>query len=415
MAALRKKTSAKKQRKTSKLGKSKQQKTVAAQVDAFKRIALILGQDLGYCRGVLRGVQAFAAGGEAWVFRDAAPSVSVVAAVREWQPAGVIAHLFDPQVADAVKQLRVPVVNTTSTLPLDLPLVEIDHAAVGRIAADHFIHSGFRNFGYFGSKSAGFSVQREAGFREQLAKSGFTCSAHHAEYLPRPSPSDSWTEVDAGVRRWLLELPKPVAIFASNDVPARELAEICRVLELHVPEDVALIGVDDDELECNLSFPPLSSIALPAERVGFEAAKLLRQLMGGKTLSNKRIVLPPKGLVVRQSSDIVAVQDPDVGKALRYIRQHATQLIGVEDVLREVAVSRRKLERDFQRIIHRTIFAEIRRIRIERAQRLLSSTQLPMPAIASQSGFDGARRMAVVFNQVTGMTPSEYRARYSLK
>lgn len=402
-------------RKQSKKKPSRKPKSVAAKVDAFKRIALILGQDLGYCRGVLRGVQAFAAGGEPWVFRDAAPSLSVIEAVREWQPAGVIAHLFDPQVAEAVKQLRVPVVNTTSTLPLDLPLVEIDHPAVGRMAADHFIHSGFRHFAYFGSKRAGFSVQREDGFRSQLAKSGFACLAHHAEYLPRPSPSDSWTEVDAGVRRWLLELPKPVAILASNDVPARELAEICRVLELHVPEDVALLGVDDDELECNLSFPPLSSIALPAERVGFEAAKLLRQLMSGKQPANKRIIVQPKGLVVRQSSDIVAVQDADVGKALRFIRQHATQLIGVEDVLREVAVSRRKLERDFQRIIHRTIFAEIRRIRIERAQRLLSSTQLPMPAIATQSGFDGARRMAVVFNQVTGMTPSEYRARYSLK
>lgn len=388
---------------------------MAARVDAFKRIALILGQDLGYCRGVLRGIQTFAAGGEPWVFRDAAPSVSVIAAVREWRPAGIIAHLFDQQVADAVKSLRVPVVNTTSTLPLDVPLVEIDHCAVGRMAADHFIHSGFCNFGYFGSRTAGFSVQREAGFRMQLAKSNFTCSAHHAEYLPRPSPSDSWTEVDTGVRRWLLGLPKPVAIFASNDVPARELAEICRVLELHVPEDVALLGVDNDELECNLSFPPLSSIALPADRVGFEAAKLLRQLMSDRPPAKQRIIVPPIGLVVRQSSDIVAVQDPDVGKALRFIRQQATQLIGVEDVLREVAVSRRKLERDFQRIIHRTIFAEIRRVRIEHVQRLLSSTHLPMPAIASQSGFDGARRMAVVFNQVTGMTPTEYRSLYRLK
>jgi LacI family transcriptional regulator len=126
-------------------------------------------------------------------------------------------------------------------------------------------------------------------------------------------------------------------------------------------------------------------------------------------------VLPPMSVVVRQSSDIVAVEDADVGRALRYIRQHATEPIGVEDVLREVAVSRRKLERDFQRVIQRTIFAEIRRLRIEKAMRLLATTDLPMPAIAEQSGFEGARRLAVVFRQMTRQTPTEYRTRYRLK
>lgn len=221
--------------------------------------------------------------------------------------------------------------------------------------------------------------------------------------------------MDDGVRRWLMSLPRPIAIFASNDVPARELAEICRLVGLHVPEDVALLGVDDDKLECGLAFPPLSSVAIPSERVGFEAAQMLSRLMSGHRVACDRITLPPESIVVRQSSDIVAVEDPDVGRALRYIRQHATKQIGVEDVLREVAVSRRKFERDFQRIIHRTIFAEIRRIRIEKTQRLLATTDLSMPAIAAQSGFEGARRLAVIFGQTTGMTPTEYRSRYRLK
>lgn len=381
----------------------------------FQRIALILGQDLGYCRGVLRGVQAFGAENVSWIFRDAAPSTAVIDAVREWNPAGIIAHLFEKEVADGLRSIGKPLVNVTNTLDLDLPLVEIDHEAVGRMAAEHFLHGGFRRFGYFGSATAGFSVERERGFRKRLAEAGFECSTQHAEYLPRPSNAATWSEVDESVRQWLLALPKPVAIFASNDVPARELAEICRTTGLHVPEDVALLGVDDDKLECGLSFPPLSSIALPSERVGYEAARMLSQLMAGKKLKHDRVYFPPKAIVVRQSSDIVAVEDRDVAQALRFIREHAGEAISVEDVLTEVPVSRRKLERDFQRVIHRTIFEEIRRHRVEKAMRLLATTDLPMPAIAKQSGFESARRLAVVFGQVMKATPTFYRSQFKLK
>lgn len=382
---------------------------------SFQRIALLLGQDLGYCRGVLRGVQAFAGEHDSWIFRDAAPSMSVIDAVREWDPAGIIAHLFEQDVADGLRALGKPLVNVTSTLRLDLPLVEVDHDAVGRMAAEHFLNGGFRHFGYFGSRSAGFSTGRERGFRQRLAESGFTCSSQHAEYLPRPSPAASWADVDERVRLWLHELPKPVAVMASNDVPARELAEICRLVGLNVPEDVALIGVDDDRLECGLSFPPLSSIALPSERVGYEAAKLLSGLIAGDPAPATSICLPPKTLIVRQSSDIVALDNPAVAQALRFIRRHACEPINVADVLREVPVSRRKLEREFQRVIHRTIFEEIRRHRVEKAMRLLATTDLAMPAIARQSGFDGARRLAVVFGDATGQTPTSYRAQFKLK
>lgn len=384
-------------------------------MDGFKRVALILGQDLGYCRAVLRGVQSFANAHESWVFRDAAPGMAVVRALRDWQPAGIIAHLFDPEVAAALRELGKPLVNVTSTLNLDFPLVEVDHIAIGEMAAEHFLHAGFRNFGYFGSQTAGFSIGREEGFRRRLARAGFTCASKHVEYLPRPSPDLSWSEVDESVQDWLLELPKPVAIMASNDVPARELAEICRITGLHIPEQVALIGVDDDVLECGLACPPLSSIAIPGERVGYEAARMLSSMMAGDPPPQRNVFLPPKGVVVRQSSDIVAVDDPDVSQALRYIRMHGCEQIGVDDVLAATAVSRRKLERQFQRVLQRTIFEEIRRVRIEKAKRLLATTDMPMPAIAAASGFDGARRLSVVFRQVTGQTPTAYRAQFRLQ
>jgi LacI family transcriptional regulator len=387
---------------------------MAPRSSGFKRVALIMGQDVGYCRGVLRGIQSFAEARQHWIFRDAAPSMEMIAALPEWEPDGIIAHLFDPEVARSLMRLRKPLVNVTSTLPLKLPLVEVDHLAVGRIAADHFLDSGFRNFGYFGSARAGFSVAREGAYRRRLAERGFSCSSHHAEYLPRRA-SANWQEPDVAIRRWLTSLPKPLAIFASNDAPARDLAEVCRFIGLHVPEQVALLGVDDDRLECGLAFPPLSSIAIPSERIGFEAAQMLNHLMGGERVEADQVMLPPKSVIVRQSSDIVAIADEHVSQALRFIRQNASKPIGVDDVLREVTVSRRKLERDFQRHIHRTIFAEIRRLRIEKAQRLLATTDLTIPAVAVKSGLESGRGLAVIFGRVVGMTPTAYRARYRLK
>lgn len=375
-----------------------------------------MGQDLGYCRDVLRGVQAFARQHESWIFHDAAPSLELLKPLKEWKPQGIIAHLFDREFALKLCRLRTPIVNVTSTLSdLAVPLVEVDHLAVGRLAAEHFLDGGFHNFGYFGSGTAGFSIGREQGFRDRLAEAGFASFSCYAEYLPRPAPGGSWADVDERVREWLVSLVKPVGVLASNDVPARELAEICRLLDLNVPGDVAILGVDNDEVETGLAYPPLSSIAIPGERVGFEAASLLSRLMARRELRPAPLLLPPQGVVVRQSTDVVAVSDPELSSILNFIRRHAAEPIGVEDVLSQVAVSRRKLERRFRQVMHRTIHDEIRRVRLERAKRLLATTDLAMPAVAARSGFEGARRFAVVFRQLSGMTPTDYRRQFRLR
>jgi LacI family transcriptional regulator len=379
----------------------------------FKRIALVLGQDLGYCRDVLRGVQAFASRQASWIFRDAAPDPAILKPLTEWQPAGIIAHLFEPHLAQELIRLGKPMVNVTSTLSdLALPLVEVDHVAVGRMAAEHFLAGGFRHFGYFGSQTAGFSVGRERGFREALASAGFSYQSCYADYLPRPIVGGSWSDLDQRVRRWLVSLPKPVALFTSNDVPGRAVAEMCRMLDLHVPETVALLGVDNDELECGLSYPPLSSIAIPGERIGYEAATMLHRMMAGQAAPSEAVFLPPKTVVVRQSSDIIAVSDPDISAVLRFIRQHLAEPIGVETIVQQVPLSRRKLERRFRDVMKRTVQQEIRRVRIEHAKRLLSTTDMSMPAIAHQAGFGSARWLAVVFRQTTDMTPTDFRNQY---
>jgi LacI family transcriptional regulator len=385
-------------------------------MDQVQRIALLMGQDLGYCRGVLRGIHAYATYKRRWVFHDGPPDVRLLPSVREWRPHGIIAHVFDAEFARRVMALGAPLVNTTCTLPrFSAPLVDVDHLHAGCLAAEHFLERGYKSFGYFGSRWTDFSRQREEGFRTALAKAGFTVSSYYAEYLPRPPLDSSWKNVDRLVREWLLALAKPAAILASNDVPARHLAEICRVLQVRVPEHVALLGIDNDELECLLCHPPLSSVVNPAEQIGYEAARLLNRLMAGRQPPQRAIYIRPTRVVARQSTDIIAVADPDVSAATAFIRDHAAENISVANVVYALSLARRRLERRFQELLGRTVLQEIQRVRIERVKHLLAETDLPMSEIARRSGFSTPQRLAVVFRQTTAESPTAYRRRTQLR
>jgi LacI family transcriptional regulator len=381
-------------------------------MEKVRRIALLLGQDIGYCREVLRGVQQYAVHRRQWVFRDAPPEMDTLTPLREWRPHGIIGLLFHRDVADALVELNIPLVNTTSTLAAwDIPLVEVDHGRVGQMAAEYFLAKGYRSFGFFGSAWTHVSTTREAGYRERLASAGFELATCHAEYLPRPPVGASWRHVDDQVESWLRTLPKPVAIFCSNDVPARDLADVCRQLELRVPQEVALLGVDNDELECGLTWPSLSSVELPAQRIGYEAAWMLDELMRGKKPPSKPLFLPPVRVVTRQSTDTLAVENATVAAALDYIRANLSEEFTVEDIAAGAGVGRRDLERKFRAALDRSVLDEVRTARVDRVKQLLVDTELSMAAVAQRAGFSGSRRMAVVFREVTGATPRQYRRR----
>ncbi len=224
-----------------------------------------------------------------------------------------------------------------------------------------------------------------------------------------------WKRSAHRVREWLEKLPKPVGILTANDIPARELADACQRFGLRVPDDVALLGVDNDDLECGLSWPSLSSVATPARRIGYEAAKLLDELMAGKPAPREPMFLPPIAVVTRQSTDTLAIDDPAVVAALRFIRAHATGKICVDDVVGHAVEGRRMLEYKFRDFVGHTILKEIRRVRVERVKELLRDTDLSMPAIARRSGFATPQRMAVVFRETTGLTPSAYRQQVAVR
>ncbi len=378
-----------------------------------RRIALFMDLNLGCCRNLIRGIHAYATERHDWVLRHSPCDRGVIPFLRKWRPDGIIATLFDREIARAVVRLRRPVVDTAFTIRgLKVPVVDVDHAVVGRLAADHLLEQGSTRFAFLGSKSALYSEARAASYTETLAARGHAVSTFLVEFLYEDFATSSWKRDAPQIRRWVKQLSKPVGIFACNDAAARGLVDICRQLRLRVPEEVAVLGADDDELESLLTNPPLSSVAIPATQVGYEAAATLDRIMLGTSVAPTRF-LPPIRVIARQSTDVRAIDDPVVSVALRYIRAHASEDISVGIIAEVVGVGRRDLERRFRRALNCSVLAEIRRVRIQRTQDLLAGTSLAMPAVARQAGFSSPQRMAVVFRQVTGMSPTAYRRRTS--
>lgn len=375
----------------------------------IRRIALLMGQDLSFSRAVIRGIREYALQRPDWIFRNGPTTLEIVPEVKDWRPHGIIANLFDKEFARRLVRLRKPLVDTACAITgLRVPVVDVDHAAVGRMAADYFLARGFRHFGYFGIRAAVYSRTREESFCRRLAEEGHTASICYGDYLHQVPTVTSWRILDRQTRDWLSDLPKPAAVFACNDIPARTLADTCAVLGFHVPGDIALLGVDNDDLECSLTVPPLSSIDIPGERIGYEAARLLDRMIEGEARLPSTF-LPPVSVVTRQSTETMAIADPAVSAALSYMREQAMRGINVESVVIHVGITRRELERKFRRLLGSSLLQELRRIRVTHAKRLLAGTSLPMPAVAKQSGFSTPQRLALVFRKFERTSPTAYR------
>ena len=377
----------------------------------MRRIALIFDYSLDYCRGVLHGVKRYAVDKPDWVFTTLAPGATV-ASVRRARPAGVIAHVFEPRLGRALRRVDCPVVNVAGVLAdLPLPRVGIDDVAVGRAAAGHLLDRGLRRLAFIGHPGHLYSARREAGFRAAVGKAGLTVDVYHDTGSPAFDPQGRPWATDARVRQWVRGLPKPAGIFACNDLWGAQLTEVCRQAGLRVPDEVAIVGVDNDDLLCDLARPSLSSVAVPARRIGQDAAGLLDRLIRGGAPPRDPVLHHPTEVVARQSSDVLAVDDADVAAAVRLIRERAHEPVRVKEILQQVPVSRRSLERRFRRHLGRGLWEEIRRVHMDRARALLVTTDSAMPDVARRAGFTDAKQLSVVFRQETGETPTAYRRR----
>jgi LacI family transcriptional regulator len=375
-----------------------------------RSVALLLETSNAYARGLLDGIIAYQREHELWSIyvgeqqRGARPPVWI----NTWRGDGIIARIETKAIAAAVRRSALPTVDVSAArLISDLPWVETEDREIAQMAARHLMDRGFRTLAFCGEPVFNWSSWRQNHFVEYAGREGCECHVYRGK--ASIEKGYSWTRERARLGAWVRTLPKPVGVMACYDIKGQQLLDVCRDLGIAVPEQVAVIGVDNDVRLCRLCTPTLSSVVPDTRRAGYEAAQLLDRMMAGEKVSAEGILIPPAGIAKRRSSDTSAIQDPDIVAAMRYIREHACDGITVADLLKIVPLSRRMLEYRFQKLVGRTPHAEILRARIERTSRLLRETKLPLEQIASRTGFAQANYLCVAFKKHVGLSPNAYR------
>jgi LacI family transcriptional regulator len=376
-------------------------------------VALIVETSTTFGRRLLEGVANYVRENGPWSVYLEQRSIYDPAPpwLKDWDGDGIISRAAYPEIARLVLRSGVAAVDLNEqVLGLGLPLIFNDHPAIGRMAAEHLLERGFTHFAFIGHPGIYWSEGRCQGFAATVAQAGCTCSEFRGTGKTRRRyHQQSWEREMDQVADWVRRLPKPVGIMAANDFRAVQLLDACRRADIAVPEAAAVIGVDDEEVACELATPPLSSVVPDARRIGFEAAALLDVLIRGEPPPFREKYIPPRGIITRQSTDVTAIQDPVIAAALRFIRQRACAGANVGDLLRHLDVSRSVLQRRFRRQLGRSIHDVIAAVRIERAKTLLAETALPLSAIAERAGLNHPEYLSAVFRQTVGMTPGAFR------
>lgn len=378
----------------------------AREKNRFPSIALLIETTRSYGRNVMRGIGEYARVYGPWIFYIPNDTrLKQLPDRGEWRGDGIIAQPH--QNMTFVKQLAdcgIPIVSLSGPPGSGgLPAVRLNMEAVAELALKHFTDRGYQRVAYCGIPSEHTWPPTGRYFNDLATRAGLSCDM----YLPALHP-DALTLRLTHLAEWLKGLKKPIGLLAANDLRAREVMDACRLVGLHVPEEIAVLGVNDDELFCDLSTPAISSVIPNARRVGYEAAAMLDRLMSGKKVVAD-VVIDPLGVKCRQSTDLLAIEDPDVAKVVRFIREHACEGIRVEDVLEQVAMSRRSLEKRFRTSVGRPVHAEIRRVQIERVKELLITTDYKLERIAELTGFSTAQYLAGLFHRLVKMTPGAWR------
>jgi LacI family transcriptional regulator len=332
-----------------------------------------------------------------------------------WCGDGILSRVTTPELAEQLQSQRIATVDLTDIYgDQGLPRIWSNDADIGRLGAEHLLERGFRNFAYCGFTAHHWSQRRREGFLQTLQLPARRVAVYESIW-GGPQAHD-WQQERRQIADWLAQLPKPVGIMAANDLRGQQVLDACKQISVAVPEEAAIIGCDNDELLCQLCDPPLSSIVPNPEHIGFEAAGLLDRLIAAngkqrKAYQGTRLEIPPVGIVTRQSTDVLAIEDAKVAAALKFIRENACLGTSVEEVLKHIPISRSMLERGFRQYLQRSPHAEIRLVQLKRVRDLLSETDLPLDRIAGLAGFTHPEYMSVVFKRELGETPGQYRRR----
>lgn len=374
------------------------------------RVALLVGAWNEYGRGIIEGVWQYAEQHGPW-FLEMQPSEpdESTDVLRGWSGDGVIAAVHTRRMAAKLQAYGVPVVNVSGSRreEIGFPRVTTDAVAVVRMAVTHLRDKGLANIAFCGEPHRPFVDYWTDAYRSVMREAGIEAVVYQPSARVGPRAGTEARQDDR--RRWIERLPKPVGIVGWYTVLCRHLAMACAESGIEVPDEAAIISLETEDLLGRAVHPPLSGVDIPVRRIGYEAAGQLDRLMQGKEPVSDEIHLQPLGVTTRQSTDLMACDDAQVRQAMRFIRDHAHEGIDVRDVLKQVPMARRSLERRFQGVLGRSPAEEIRRTKIEKVRRMLDSTDIPIPDIAEACGFNYVEHMIPVFTKYHGCTPSRYR------
>ena len=380
-------------------------------VDEFN-VAVIVETSNSYARGILRGIHDYART-RRWTLHLTEHGRHEIdeSFAGDWKFDGIVARIETDRMARIIAAMAVPTVDVSAARLLPgIPWVETDDEAITGMALKHLRDCGLQNFAFFGDPFYNWSIWRQQAFERMLGPSDR--GGVSIFNLPvRQEPRVRWWTQREAIRTWLDSLPKPVGVFACYDGCGQQLLEICRYYEIKVPDDVAIVGVDNDELLCEITTPSMSSIAPNAFRAGACAAQILDRMLHGEALSDAKHAIAPLGVRKRVSTDVLAVEDRHVAEAVAFIRGNAHRNIGVEDLLGAVPLSRRVLEARFRKALNRTPHQEIARVRTDAVRDLLLETDMSLSQISEALGIKHPEYLSVFFKKETGTTPREYRDR----
>lgn len=368
-----------------------------------------------FSRHLLRGIIRYSREAGPWsfqrmplYFRMMYGDEGVVEYARKWNADAIIAQLRNTDI-NLLDSLQIPIiVQNYAERNEAVSNLTGDYYNTGVMAARFFLSKGYYNFAYYGYKKAIWSRERGAGFRDEVEKQGFTC-----HILENKNPDTrEWVYNHEQIAEWLLSLPKPVGLFACDDNYALQISETCNIYNIAIPEEISLLGVNNDELLCNISNPPLSSIVLDVENGGYQAGRLLHKLIEKKIKGPFNIVIEPLYIEHRASTQKYAVTDKYIQKVLSYIDANYTNQITVDDLVKQVPLSRRVLERRFKKATGSSLYKCIQDHKIDHFSRLLLNSDCNLYEAALLAGFDSYKNVPRIFRKYNNMTPAEYREQY---
>ncbi len=373
------------------------------------KIALLVETSREFGRSFLYGVARYSRTHGPWIFyRETGGLERSIPKIKNWGADAVMTRTLKH--SEQLQSLGIPIIYIIHREIADspYPTVVTDSENIAKMAAEHFIDRGFQNFAFCGFDSMSWSVQRGRFFAHFVQKMGLKVDCYKQ---PASRHLRRWENEQVLLAEWLKELPKPVAVMACNDDRGQHIIEACKMVNIKIPEEVAVLGVDNVVLVCDLSEPPLSSMALNTEKAGYDAAELLDKLMHGETMAGQKILVEPTHIVTRRSTDILSIQDPDVAAALRFIRDNCRNQITVENVVDALTISRRVLEKRFRKLLNRSVLEEIRKARTDAAARMLVETEMSVSQIAEKLGYTETAHLSRYFHKEKGISPIAFRKR----